>query len=98
MRTADELEERLRLLTQALHFSHAHRNELSPEALARHRVVEENIALLSWCLEPADPSRLSWSAAGRALKQALGLVFLKLKHPATVHGLGQARHPGPEAR
>lgn len=77
MRTADEIRERLRTYTQALYFSHAHREELTGEALARHRALEENIGLLQWCLEPADPARLTWGAAGRALKAALGLFAQK---------------------
>ena len=84
MRPADELEERLRILTQALYFSHAHRNELTPEALAKYRALEENIGLLQWCLEPPDRATLTWGAVGRAVRWALGLFTLRLR-PQTAH-------------
>ncbi len=77
MRTEEEIRERLSVYTQALYFSHAHRDELSPESLARHRAVEESIGLLQWCLEPTDRCRLSWGDAARALRQSLGLVAVK---------------------
>lgn len=77
MRTADEVRERLQIYTQALYFSHAHRDELSPESLAKHRALEENIGLLQWCLAPPDPSHISWGSAGRTLRFALGLIASK---------------------
>ncbi len=77
MRTADEVKERLQIYTQALYFSHAHRDELSPESMAKHRALEENIGLLQWCLGPSDGSRLTWGAAGRTLRFALGLIATK---------------------
>ena len=46
MRLREELEERLRVLTQACFFSNAHRSELSDEARGKHRILEENINLL----------------------------------------------------
>ena len=76
MRTADEVRERLQVYTQALYFSHAHRDELSPESLAKHRALEESIGLLQWCLAPPDPC-ITWRAAGRTLRFALGLVASK---------------------
>lgn len=77
MRPRHEIEERLHLLTQALHFSYAHRNQLSPEALVKHRALEESIGVLQWCLETPD-RRVSWHAIGEAFGAACGLLLAKL--------------------
>ena len=94
MRPADELEERLRILTQALYFTHAHRKELTPEALAKYRALEENIGLLQWCLEPPDRTALTWGAVRRALKWSLGLLALRL-FPQAAHDPSGANEQTP---
>ena len=77
MRSRREIEERLHLLTQALHFSYVHRKELSPEALAKHRALEECIGVLQWCLEIPD-RRVSWQAVGEAFGAACKLLAARL--------------------
>ncbi len=78
MRTRKTIEERFRTLTQAYYFSSAHRKELSDEALAKHRALEENIGLLRWCLETPDPQELTWQNVREAFAWALGLFARKL--------------------
>ncbi|MDP6778926.1 MAG: hypothetical protein QGI83_19390 [Candidatus Latescibacteria bacterium] len=77
MRSRREIEERLHLLTQAFHFSYVHRKELSPDALAKHRALEESIGVLQWCLEIPD-RRVSWQAVCEAFGAACRLFVLKL--------------------
>ncbi len=77
MKPRREVEERLHLLTQAFHFSNVHRKELSPEALAKHRALEECIGILQWCLEIPD-RKVSWQAVGEAFGTACRLLVVKL--------------------
>ena len=78
MRTRKAIEERFHTLTQAYYFSYAHRKELSDEALAKHRALEENISLLRWCLKTPDPQELTWQNVREAFAWAFGLFARKL--------------------
>lgn len=78
MRTREEIEERHRVFTQAFYFTSAHHGELSEEARAKQRALEENIGLLQWCLEDPDSESLTWDAVRRAFVTAFGLLFRKL--------------------
>ena len=78
MRTRQAIEKRFRTLAQAYHFSHVHRKELTGEALAKHRALEENISLLRWCLENSDPKELTWQDVRETFAAAAGLLLQKL--------------------
>lgn len=78
MRPREEIEERLRVLTQALYFSHAHRDELSQEARVRLRILEENISLLQWCLSEPDARRVTWGRVREAFRFFVHLLCQKL--------------------
>ncbi len=77
MRLREELEERLRVLTQAYFFSNAHRSELSDEARVKHRILEENINLLQWCLSETDSNNITWGTVREAFNFFLKLVWQK---------------------
>ena len=78
MRPREEVEERLRVLTQALYFSHAHRKELSEEARIKHRILEENISLLQWCLSESETHRVTWGTVREAFRFFLRALWQKL--------------------
>lgn len=78
MRTQKEIQERLRILTQAYHFSFAHHRELSDEARTKHRALEENIRLLQWCLEDPGPEEVTWRAVRGLFGTAFRLLVRKL--------------------
>ena len=78
MRPREEVEERLRVLTQALYFTHAHRKELSEEARIQHRILEENINLLQWCLSESEPPRVTWGTVRKAFHFFLHALWQKL--------------------
>jgi hypothetical protein len=81
MRPREEIEERLRVLTQALYFSHAHRGELSEEARVKLRILEENISLLQWCLSDSDAPRVTWGTVREAFQFFLRVLGQKLSPP-----------------
>lgn len=89
MRPREEVEERLRVLTQALYFSHAHRDELSEEARVRLRILEENIGLLQWCLSESETHRVTWGTVREAFQFFLQTLRQKLSsgkaHPSGAH-------------
>ena len=78
MRLREEMEERLRILTQAYYFSNAHRAELTDEARIKHRMLGENISLLQWCLSEADTSHVTWTTVREAFRFFQRLLFFKL--------------------
>ena len=78
MKTREEIEERLRVLTQAYHLSYIHRGELTGEALAKFRALEECISLLKWCLEDSESPNVGWRNVGVAVPASLGLIRKKL--------------------
>lgn len=78
MRPREEMEEQLRVLTQALYFSHAHRDELSEEARIRLRILEENISLLQWCLSDSDTHHVTWNTVREAFQFFLHVLRQKL--------------------
>ena len=84
MRTREEIEERLRTLTQAYHFTDVHRRELSDEAAARLHSLEEGIGLLRWCLEDtvSEPAETSWKDVRNALVTAFSVLWKRLHGPA----------------
>lgn len=79
MRPRQEIEEQLRLLTQALYFSHAHRKELSEEAQIKQRILEENIRLLQWCLSESETHPVTWGAVREAFHFFRHTLWQKLK-------------------
>ncbi len=87
MRPREEMEERLRVLTQALYFSHAHRDELSEEARGKLRILEENISLLQWCLSDSASPHVKWETVREAFQFFLHLLRQKLS-------IGRAGAPG----
>lgn len=93
MRPREEIEERLRVLTQALYFSHAHRDELSEEARIRLRILEENISLLQWCLSDPDAGHIRWSTVREAFQFFLRVLRQKLSanRAGTVSSAGSAQ-------
>jgi hypothetical protein len=78
MRLREEIEERLRVLTQALYFSHVHRGELSEEARVKLRILEENIHLLQWCLSETDVRHITWGTVREAFHFFAHLLWQKL--------------------
>lgn len=90
MRPREEIEERLRVLTQALYFSHAHRDELSEEARVKLRILEENISLLQWCLSDADAPRVTWGTVREAFQFFRRTLRQRLS-------IGRAGDTGPSA-
>lgn len=79
MRPREEIEERLRVLTQALYFSHVHRKELSEEAQIRQRILEENIRLLQWCLSESETHRVRWGTVREAFHFFRHTLWQRLK-------------------
>ena len=90
MQTRKAIEKRLQTLTQAYGFSHAHREELSEEARAKLRALEENIGLLQWCLEEPEPQAVTWQTIQEATATAWDLFRQKLS--------GRSGETGPEPR
>ena len=78
MRLREEIEERLRVLTQAYYFSQVHRAELSDEARVKLRIMEENIHLLQWCLSETDARRITWGTVREAFHFFAHLFWRKL--------------------
>ncbi len=81
MRTRKEIEERLRTLTQAYHFTDAHRVELSDEAATKLRSLEEGIGLLRWCLDntASEPAKISWKDVRNAFVGSLAILWKRVR-------------------
>ena len=91
MRPREEMEERLRILTQALYFSHAHRDELSEEARVKLRILEENISLLQWCLSDSITPYVTWGTVREAFQFFLHLLRQRLSTGRTGARAQEAR-------
>ena len=78
MRTRNEISRRLSTLTQALYFREAHRHELSEEGRVQVKALEDNIALLGWCLQQPDPCSVSWADVRETLGLAWRLLRIRL--------------------
>jgi hypothetical protein len=85
------MEERLRVLTQALYFSHAHRDELSEEGRVKLRILEENISLLQWFLSDSVTPHVTWETVREAFQFFLHVLRQKLS-------MGRSPSPGPSKR
>ena len=95
MRPREEISDRLRVLTQAIYLSQAHRDELSQEARIKLRILEENISQLQWCLSEPDAHPVTWRQVREAFHFFVHLFLRKLSgnrvgdrrpNPGTPHG------------
>jgi|GEM_PF-3195741 len=92
MRTRAEISRRLSTLTQALYFRSSDRDELSEEGRIQLRALEDNIALLEWCLQEAGQNEFTGKDVREAFRAALRLLWLRVFHHSPTPSAQSADH------
>lgn len=93
MRTRREISRHLQALTQAFYFRDVHRSELSEEGRVQLRAMEDNIALLEWCLESTDTAEVTWGDVRESFKAAGKLFWIRLTRRSPQPDAGTAGPP-----